>query len=45
VEDAELRTRLGTQGLRDAEGYTIENISADWERFLGRLTAGRAAAL
>jgi glycosyltransferase involved in cell wall biosynthesis len=45
VEDAELRTRLGTQGLRDAEEYTIENISADWERFLGRLTAGRAAAL
>jgi glycosyltransferase involved in cell wall biosynthesis len=44
IEDAELRTRMGAQALHDAEAYTIENISADWDRFLGRLTPARAAA-
>jgi glycosyltransferase involved in cell wall biosynthesis len=40
VQDAGLRARLGAQGLRDAEAYSIESISADWERYLARLSAG-----
>ena len=37
VEHADLRLRLGAQGLRDAQAYTVAKISADWERFLERL--------
>lgn len=45
VQDSHLRARLGVQALRDAEAYTIEKISADWERYLKRLNAnpGRSA--
>ena len=44
VEDAELRRRLGRQALRDAEGYTIESIAADWERLFDTLaTTGLSA--
>jgi glycosyltransferase involved in cell wall biosynthesis len=39
VQDAGLRARLGAQGLRDAQAYTVENIGADWERFVARLNA------
>ena len=44
VEDADLRARLGAQGLHDAEAYSVENIAADWQRFLGRLTSRRTTA-
>jgi len=37
VEDPELRTRLGAQGLEDARCYTIEEIAAHWERFFAEL--------
>ncbi|NUR07519.1 MAG: glycosyltransferase family 4 protein [Nocardioidaceae bacterium] len=40
VEDDELRARLGAQALRDAERYTIDRITADWEDFLDGLTVG-----
>jgi glycosyltransferase involved in cell wall biosynthesis len=43
IADPELRARLGAQGLRDAEAYTIDNIAADWERFLDRLSRARIA--
>jgi glycosyltransferase involved in cell wall biosynthesis len=43
IADSELRARLGAQGLRDAEAYTIDNIAADWERFLDQVSHGRIA--
>jgi glycosyltransferase involved in cell wall biosynthesis len=43
IADPDLRARLGAQGLRDAETYTIDNIAADWERFLDRLSRARIA--
>jgi glycosyltransferase involved in cell wall biosynthesis len=43
IADADLRARLGAQGLRDAEAYTIDNIAADWERFLDQVSRGRIA--
>ena len=45
VGDADLRARLGAQALRDAEAYTVEKISADWEAFFSRLSdTGRRRA-
>jgi glycosyltransferase involved in cell wall biosynthesis len=43
VADADLRARLGAQGLRDAEAYTIDNIAAEWQHFLGTVSRGRVA--
>jgi glycosyltransferase involved in cell wall biosynthesis len=45
VEDAELRVRMGAQGLQDAEAYTIDKIASDWETFLGGLVARPRVAL
>ena len=39
VVDADLRARMGAQALQDAQAYTIQNVAADWDRFLERLTA------
>jgi glycosyltransferase involved in cell wall biosynthesis len=38
VEDPQLRTRLGAQGLKDAHCYTIDEIAAHWERYFDQLT-------
>jgi glycosyltransferase involved in cell wall biosynthesis len=43
IADSNLRARLGAQGLRDAEAYTIDNIAAEWELFFDRVSRGRIA--
>lgn len=43
IADPGLRARLGAQGLRDAEAYTIDNIAAEWELFFDRVSRGRIA--
>lgn len=43
IADPDLRARLGAQGLRDAEAYTIDNIAAEWELFFDRVSRGRIA--
>lgn len=37
IEDPELRQRLGAQAWIDAEQYTIDAITADWERLFDAL--------
>ncbi|MDQ6641023.1 MAG: glycosyltransferase family 4 protein [Actinomycetota bacterium] len=41
VEDVELRRRMGGFALEDAQQYTVEKISGDWELFLDRVAARR----
>ena len=43
VADADLRARLGAQGLRDAEAYTIDNIAGEWKQFLDTVSRRRIA--
>jgi glycosyltransferase involved in cell wall biosynthesis len=42
ITDGELRRRLGAEAARTANGYSLEETGAEWERLLSELRSSRA---